>query len=150
MLYQSYGKLVYEADVLKARPSKLTENWVVLNVNPDLAKYYQYWLSKKGIILTPSSWRAHISVVRGEKMDKRLFSNWLRTNGNQVKFEYDDEIKYNDKGFCWANCWSKELNDLRRSLGLYVKKNDRFHLTVAKMREGFSYYGIESILTYDP
>jgi hypothetical protein len=148
MLYQSYGKLVYEADIMKT-PSDLSTNWIILQVSPGLAGYYQYWLAKKGILLTPSSWKPHLSVVRGEKMDKQIFEKWKKAD-DRVHFDYDDELRYNDKGFVWINCWSKELNDLRKSLGLYLKKNDKFHLTVTKMRPGFTYHGIEKLLTYDP
>ena len=150
MLYKSYGRLVYEADAIKTAPSKLSENWIVLRCCNDLAGYYQYWLAKKGIVIVPSSWKPHISVVKGEKMSKQIFTDWMKTNGEWVNFNYDDDLRMNDRGFVWVNCWSKELNDLRRSLGLYVKRDDRFHLTVAKMKEGITYYGIEKLLTYDP
>lgn len=141
---------MYEADVIKTAPAKLSDNWIVLQVCPDLANYYQYWLKKKGVMIVPSSWKPHLSVVRGEKMSRAVFDDWIKTNGNRIKFDYEDELKRNDKGFVWVDCWSKELNDLRKALGLYLKKNDRFHLTITKMKPGFSYHGIEKLLTYDP
>lgn len=150
MLYKSYGRLVYEADVIKTVPSKLSENWIVARVCNDLVGYYQYWLTKKGIPIVPSSWKPHISVVKGEKMSKQVFADWTKDKGEWIRFDYDDELRMNRKGFVWINCWSKQLNELRQSLGLYIKRDDRFHLTVAKMKEGISYYGIEKILTYDP
>jgi len=150
MLYKSYGKLVYEADVMKTTPAGLSDNWIVLHVCNDLVGYYKYWLTKKGIAIAPSSWKPHISVVKGEKMAKKIFTDWIKNNGAWVNFEYDDELRMNDRGFIWVNCWSKELNCLRKALGLYLKRDDRFHLTVTKMKEGIAYIGIENILTYDP
>lgn len=140
---------MYEADFVKLS-NMSNENWIVLQIDRDLARYYQYWLSKHGVQLAPSSWKPHISVVRGEKMDRRVFSDWMKANGNQITFEYHDEPKRNDRGFIWLDCWSKELNDLRQTLGLYLKRNDRFHFTVAKMKEGISYYGIDKLIKYDP
>lgn len=150
MLYKSYGKLVYEADAIKTAPAKLSENWIVLQCCNDLVGYYRYWLAKKGLAIVAPSWKPHISVVKGEKMSKQIFADWVKTNGAWMNFEYDDDLRVNDRGFIWVNCWSKELNNLRRSLGLYIKRDDRFHLTVTKMKEGITYYGIEKLLTYDP
>lgn len=150
MLYRSYGKLVYEADVVKTAPAKLSENWVIAQVCQDLVNYYQYWLNKKGLVTVPSSWKPHISVVRGENMSKQVFTDWIKRNGNRIQFDYDDELRMNNRGFVWVNCWSRGLNDLRRSLGLYAKRDDRFHLTITKLKDGISYIGIDSLLTYDP
>lgn len=142
---------MYEADVIKTTPAKLSENWIVLQVCHDLVGYYKYWLAKKGIMIVPSSWKPHISVVRGENMSKQIFADWLKANGGPwIKFDYEDDLKRNDKGFVWIDCWSKELNDLRQALGLYLKRDDRFHLTITKMKTGISYHGIEKLLTYDP
>ena len=131
-------------------PSKLSDNWIVLRCCNDLVSYYQYWLTKKGLPIVPSSWKPHISVVKGEKMSKEIYTDWTKSKGPWVNFDYDDDLRMNDRGFIWVNCWSKGLNDLRRSLGLYLKKDDRFHLTVAKLKEGIAYIGIEKLLTYDP
>lgn len=148
MLYNSYGKLVYEADVL-ATPTKLSDNWVVLNVCNDLVNYYQYWLNKRGVKIKKSSWRPHLSVIRGETMDKDLYSTWIKNNGGKVYFDYDDTLKTNGK-FIWVDCKAPKLNELRKSLGLYLKKDDRFHLTVAKLDKGVVYIGMESLLIWDP
>ena len=150
MLHKSYGKLVYEADVVKTAPARIFENWIVTRCCDDLVGYYRYWLTKKGVIITPPSWKPHISVVKGEKMSKQIFTDWTKSNGAWINFDYDDELRMNDRGFIWINCWSKELNDLRRALGLYLKRDNRFHLTITKMKEGISYQGIEKLLVYDP
>jgi hypothetical protein len=149
MLHRSYGSLIYEADAIKTAPSKLSENWIVLRVCDDLVNYYQYWLNKRGVAISRSSWKPHLSVVRGEKMQKEIFTEWISKNGNKISFEYEDELLCN-KEFIWLNCWSSELNKLREKLGLYRKKNDRFHLTICKLNEGIVYIGMEKLLRYDP
>src|SRR4051812_41628495 len=111
MKYTSYGYLTYEADVMKT-PGDLSKNWIILRCCDDLVNYYQYWLNKRGVAISKSSWKAHLSIVRGEKMSKQIFSNWIKENGNKVSFEYDDELRCND-AFIWVNCWSPELNELR-------------------------------------
>lgn len=149
MRHKSYGYLYYESDIIKT-PNLLNHNWIILRCCDDLVNYYQYWLNKKSIAIIKSSWKPHLSISRGEALDKAKFIEWIGINGNKIHFDYEDELRYNKKGFVWINCWSKELNGLRHSLGLYLKKDDRFHLTVAKMKDGISYYGIEKFLTYDP
>lgn len=148
MLLQSHGYLTYEADVMKA-PTNLSDNWIILRGVDGIVNYYQYWLAKRGIAFTSSSWKPHVSVVRGEKMDRKLFDKWIKNNGNKIIFEYNDDFRVNNE-FIWINCFSKELNDLRRFLGLYVKKDDRFHLTLGKINKGVVYIGTEKLLIYDP
>lgn len=142
-MYQSSGKLVYEADVMKL-PNAQNENWVILQCCNDLVAYYQYWLTKKGVAITKSSWKSHLSVIRGEQMDKKIYDNWARKN-SLINFEYDDTLKTNME-FIWVDCFVPELNKLRSELGLYQKKNDRFHLTVAKLKPNVVYVGLEKLL----
>lgn len=89
MLYKSYGKLVYEADIMQT-PNKLSENWIVLRCDDNLVNYQQYWLNKKGVAITVSSWKPHLSVIRGEKMDKTTYNDWVKKNGSWVDFSYDN------------------------------------------------------------
>lgn len=132
-LVSTYGYLKYDPprDGMKSYKG----NWLVLELPISLAKYYQYFIKKELFIpVSDTTWRTHISIIRGEKplYDK----NWKKYEGKKVNIKFDPYIKKikdpKKPGYYFIielKCYF--FDKIRIELGLPVKYNT-YHITVGR------------------
>lgn len=121
---------------------KPIENWwLMATCDFEVARYY-CWLAKKwGIEIDVGARHGpHISVVKGEKpFNKDL---WFKLKGRKCHFEYSNQPKTN--GYhVWLDVKSRELSNVRTSLGLSEKPFHSFHLTIGRLRHNMDHVAHE-------
>lgn len=125
-MLKSKGRLVYDhlSDTKHFEPW-----WAMLLCDWQIQKYYAWHLLKWGIkVNTASPWGAHISVIKGEKVDP---VKWKTLHGKMIEFEYDPDIKWDNGEHAWINVYCETLTNLRVELGLTYRP--RFHLTIGRL-----------------
>ena len=141
-LLKTIGTVDY--DPHRANMKRNTNNWVVINCDREITRYYRWWLEKElHIRLNQPSWDAHISVVRGERISQDVYDDmWKRQQGRKVNIEYEhgqiykaEDLK-NGGWFYWLRARCAAISEVRDELGLPVKyPNMAGHITI-----GRSYY----------
>lgn len=120
-MFSSTGTLQYSEN-----PYRL-----IVSIDPQLAKYYLYQANKMAHLgLNGQRWAPHISVIRKEVPTNLLF--WRQHEGLTVEFEYDPCVK-NCATYYWVNVYSKQLEFIRKELGLRDKT--LFHFTIGNVKE---------------
>jgi hypothetical protein len=130
-MYSSFGTLEY---------SFKTNYSLRLIIDPQLAKYYRYFLPKFLKYKIPM-YEPHISVVRKES--PIYLEHWNKHEGKEIQFYYDD-IEWNDL-YIWVNVYSLPLEEIRTELGLrnYANPNytqpptgftHRYHFTIGNQK----------------
>lgn len=143
MWCSSSGVLLYDPDRqgLKDKPGKRpkTRWWLVLECDPDIPRYYQWWIQKSLHIkgLCEPSWGAHVSVIRGEEPREDLQSLWGKYQGERVEFRYQAKPRQSGDttgdrpgNFWFLDVECSRLQEIRAELGLVVYP--KFHLTVGR------------------
>lgn len=133
------GKIIYDPH----RPGlkKKTKWWAILEVDDDLARYYRYWIKQHyGIDLCNPSWRAHISIIRGEKPKDKLEHLWRKYHNKTITFKYKHFARFNGDtrivtssppgSFWFVDVKSDILKNIRDEFE--VPSNWDFHLTVGR------------------
>lgn len=92
-----------------------------LMVPQDLSNYYRSFIPKYKKVAI-QKYPAHITVVRIHNEKPTLLDNWGFHKNKTVKFYYSNEIQESDN-YYWLNCFSKDLENIRKELGL---RNDFF------------------------
>ena len=126
-MIKSIGKLVYSPRSHLANPQK----WLVLMCDDGISEYYRHLFYKeypwKGKLTRPV-WGAHISVIRGEYTDPKL---WQLDSGKIIDFEYEDGVLDNEE-YYWLKVRSNYLSNLREKYGLSREPKFGFHLTIGR------------------
>jgi hypothetical protein len=124
---KSIGKLVYSPRTHLAS----SEKWLVLMCDDEISKYYRHmfytefpWKGK----LTRPVWGTHISVIRGEKVDLKL---WGLDANKLIEFEYEGGVLDNGE-YYWLKAKCDYLSDLREKYGLARDPKFGFHLTIGR------------------
>lgn len=104
-MFTSTGTLIY---------SDLPQFRLVVNIDPEIAKYYRSLLPKNIKVRLPM-YKPHISVVRHETPTRLEY--WKKYHGKQVSFIYNPYI-FIGVTYCWLKVHSTELEDIRVELGL--------------------------------
>lgn len=130
MWFKSTGRLRYNPVV---RDLPLGENWLILDCDQNILKYYQYWLKKNAYVFDRPAWGSHISVIRGESISTNYKDKWGFNNGSLFSFEYEVEYKTNGD-YIWFEVRSEELLDLREIFGLRREPKYNLHLSIAKLK----------------
>jgi hypothetical protein len=127
MFLKSTGKLVYSPRSHLASPQK----WLVLMCDDSISEYYRYLFYKefpwKGKLTRPV-WGAHVSVIRGENVDPKL---WRLDNNKIIEFEYEPGVTDNGE-YYWLKVKSAYLCDLREKYGLSRDPRFGLHLTIGR------------------
>lgn len=127
-MYRSTGVLEYDPHArIKSEPW-----WCILRTDPEIVRYYQWWLKKRYKLgFEKTIWGSHISVNRGaEPLHKRF---WKKYKGKKIQFTYDNEIyQPNPKFFC-VNAYSTQLEEIREELGLSRLPPFGFHITIGRI-----------------
>lgn len=102
----------------------------------EISKYYRHLYSKEYPYLngertgklTRPVWGTHISVIRGEKIDPKL---WRMDEGKIIEFEYQGGVVDN-KEYYWLKVACPYLGDLREKMNLPREPRFGFHLTIGR------------------
>lgn len=129
---KSLGKLVYSPRTHLAS----NERWLVLMCDDQLSAYYRELYAKehkalntdRSTKLTRPVWGAHISVIRGEKLDQKI---WGKNANKFVDFEYEPGVMDNGEYF-WLKVVCPALSELRVDYGLSPEPRFGFHLTIGR------------------
>jgi hypothetical protein len=126
-MMKSLGKLIYSPRTHLASSA----NWLVVMCDDEISRYYRSlfyrefpWLGK----LTRPVWGTHISVIRGERVDPKL---WRMDENKILEFEYDGGVRDNGE-YYWLRVDCPYLFDLREKLGLSREPKFGFHLTIGR------------------
>ena len=144
--HKTTGTITY--DPRRPGMTHRTQWWCVVNVSPEIARYYRWWLEfEKHIHLQPPAWGAHISLVRGEKPRDLYLPNWKKYDGQKIEIEYchgiidvwnsqrsDDRAHFvSDDKYYVIEVRSPQLKEIRKELGL--PSHYDFHMTIGKTYE---------------
>ena len=135
-MFTSTGIILY--DPPRPGMKRKTKNWVIIKVDREITRYFRYWVNKQfnplelpELDIKQPSWDAHISVVRGERIDPSKQHLWKKHQGQKVTFTYDLNVHQASKEHFWivdARC--SLIDDIRNELGL--KTFYRYHLTIGR------------------
>lgn len=106
------------------------ETYIVAYVDSEISRYYRS-LIPKYIYTFPQKYPAHITIVR--KDQEIMPANVGFIQNTLVYFEYDSTINFSDT-YVWLNCYSKDIEDIRESLGLPRCRFNSFHITIGNMK----------------
>ncbi|MFA5600237.1 MAG: hypothetical protein WDA06_06525 [Phenylobacterium sp.] len=128
--------------VLKVNPrvpwiKKDTTNWLIIQVNPDLSRYYlelfNFHHRAKDLQIEKPAWGGHISIIRGENiLDKEYFYS---LQNKSIEFSYESDIVGNNSHY-WLKVKCPEANEIRIKLGLQSDPPIPFHLTIGIVKKG--------------
>lgn len=127
--YPAKGKVVYKPD-----------SWIILEVNPSIVTYYNYWSRKlSGKVLSTSFHKPHVTLCNGNFDWKKNHPNWNKFNNQIINFEYSNLIEFerqidgktgNENLYFWVAVKCEKLKEIRLSLGLSEYPKWPYHLTV--------------------
>lgn len=103
--------------------ARVNEDGRTVDLTPRLARMLDF---------VPPAWGPHISVTRGERIDKSKRALWKSLRNRQIEFNYDPNLRTNGEYF-WYQVECEELLDLREELGLRREPKQRLHLTVGRV-----------------
>lgn len=127
--HASTGRLVFDPPP----PNKTGPYWAILACDKGIVDFYSWLLRRNGIeIEKGSTWGPHISVVKGEEPPNKVF--WGSHIARELSFRYTNVVRWDNGYHAWLDCWSEELNDVRRALGLPDKPDMSFHLTLGRLK----------------
>ncbi|MCP2727610.1 hypothetical protein [Limnofasciculus baicalensis] len=117
--------------ILKYYPLEGESNnigWLILECDRDLGLYYSWFVQRQlGLRLQHPRLGSHITVVRGEVVENIL--RWSAYPSRVINFYYSNEIKTNGR-YWWLNVYAPCLMSIRQELGLEVKPEYDFHVTI--------------------
>lgn len=137
------GVIVY--DPYRGEMKKRTNSWCVVEVDREVTRYFRWWMSyQKHIHLQPPSWDAHISIVRGERIDPSAQHLWKKHHGQRVNFFYEHVGAFqtarsgfrgspDDGDYYWVDVECSLMDNIRKELGL--RQGWKFHLTFGRTHE---------------
>lgn len=156
MYFDAKARIVFDPLPIIGSKEKMFKPWWVIAVvdghnGKDLGDYYRYLLEKRfglhvqtsytdkgvnvertsiGLKLQLPAWGTHISVVRGEPVDKRVWENYKsQYHDKLVDFKYSISPRTSGVHW-WLNVKSEELLDLRELMGLPRNPKWSLHLTL--------------------
>ena len=128
MLFKSTGILTYSPKT----HLRESDRWLILQCDDDICKYYAAlfrretpWLPK----LARPVWGAHISVIRGEKIQNPHL--WGKGNKVPINFEWEPGVCDNGE-YYWLKVKCDALLDIREAFGLSREPRFGLHLTVGR------------------
>lgn len=109
--------------------SREEQGWCILRmphsvVNPAIKE-----MRKQGLHISKSIWGPHVSVTRGEHVQKKL---WGIRDGEQFKTKVFSTIKRHGQ-YRYVSAECPELHELRAAMGLSRKPKIPFHITIGKV-----------------
>ena len=132
MDFKSPGKIVFDPLPLSGNAEKMFKPfWVIVTVDGDIDKLYSFFIQQTyGIRIQRPAWGPHISISRGEEVNKELWEKFkMEFNNKEIEFEYEVDVKTNGAHH-WLRVKCDELKDLREKLGLQRDGKWGLHLTL--------------------
>ena len=129
--FKTTGRIVY--DPPRPGMKRRTDWWVIASVDRDITAYYRWWVQKRYFIdLCEPSWNAHVSIVRGERIDPKHHDKWKRLHGKTIEIEYGHTVKQVESKphFWYVSAHAPEIDEIRGELGLQT--NFAYHLTIGR------------------
>ena len=139
--FRGTGTIAY--DPARGDMKRKTQWWCVINTDPEIARYYRYWVNKRrnplglnGHDLHLPAWGAHVTVFRGEKPKPEFMHLWKAYEGKTVDFWYKHRVENRFRGeegnspywFLEVDCpFAKRMRD-----EMQVPSNWLFHFTVGR------------------
>lgn len=133
-LIEYSGKIIFDPRALVDPSGKMFKPWwiiVHLDDDNDFGLFYA-WLYERqhGIKLQRPAFGPHISVVRGEETDLKIWEQFKNSHHQKkIKFVYELVPHTNGK-HVWLRVRCPELNDLREQMGYQREGTWGFHLTL--------------------
>ena len=122
---------------LSKKKKPFEEQTIVGNVSRDFT-YYQNWFGQKkiGIELEPPPFGGHVTIHNGIENIKNINKHldFLKSINNKVITVYYDPDVYIHWRFLAVKVYSKDLNAIRKKLGL--SRKEFFHITIGKIKDG--------------
>lgn len=122
---------------LSKKKKPFEEQTIVGNVSRDFT-YYQNWFVQKkiGIELEPPPFGGHVTIHNGIENIKNINKHldFLKSINNKVITVYYDPDVYIHWRFLAVKVYSKDLNAIRKKLGL--SRKEFFHITIGKIKDG--------------
>lgn len=137
-MLQISGKIISSPpDVSKKH--KKQSNWksaAIVQFNDDFCNYYRWFLKKEfGLTLNQPLRGSHITVVNDRTSDMKDGADIMDINGKEITVYYDPlNIRSNNEHW-WINAESKDIEDIRESLGLCRTPYFGLHLTIGMSNE---------------
>jgi hypothetical protein len=118
-------------------------NWVVLDIDNEIARYYRTHIPKH-IRFNIPKYEPHITVINGKYESLTQMGAWGRHEGEEIEFEYDNEIKFGEP-YIWLEVRSKRFEEIRTELGVgdFFDKTKWFHITIANTKEETERKGVK-------
>ena len=105
--------------------------WLIATCDPEIVKYYSWLCKRHGIEIEQGSRNGpHISVIKGERIDKKELNKFLN---KPITFEYSNQLRTNEY-HVWLDVRSPEMSHVRKELGLKEKPFHSFHFTIGRLR----------------
>ncbi len=104
----------------------------IIQIKDDLCGYYSWLIEKRyNLKLNKPLRGTHITFIN-EIIDDAIFTEGKRFfDGRSVEISYDStQIRTNEKGQWWINAYSKDIEEIRQSLGLSINPFYGLHITI--------------------
>jgi hypothetical protein len=101
-------------------------------VDQGIVDYY-FSLIPKYFIAQRQAYRAHITIVRNGRDFPKNLDFWAKYEGEKFQFEYSHEVEYDEK-YLWINVKSERISKIRDQLGLFVRDNDNYHISIGNFK----------------
>lgn len=121
---------------LSKKKKPFEEQTIVGNVSKDFTHYQNWFVNKKiGLELEPPPFGGHVTIHNGIECIKNIKNHldFLKTIHNKTITVYYDPDVYVHWRFIAVKVYSKELNSIRKKLGLSTK--EFFHITIGKIKD---------------
>jgi hypothetical protein len=132
MDFKSPGKIIFDPLPITGNAEKMFKPWwAIVTVDGDIDKYYRWFLQNHyGLVLQRPAWGPHISLIRGEEVNRELWEEFKAKYNNQpIEFHYEAGPRTNG-GHWWLRVICDQLKDLRVDLGLPRDGKWGLHLTL--------------------
>lgn len=121
---------MYETQgIIEVSPQK-----IVVKIDKGITDYY-YSLIPLSFVARKPLYSAKITVVRSFPIEKFAYELGRQFDGRTISVEYDGCLQYSQPYF-YLNCWSKEIGEIRKELGLPEFRNGfkNYHITIGNVK----------------
>lgn len=121
------NKVKSELVITRIRP-----NWAIVRVPIPLIESARTQIGlKEGQKPAIPSWGPHITIVRGERLDK---NKWRSHEQEEINFSFNTEVKEGRNRYFYLDVFSPQLEEIRDNLDLKRRPTPDFHITIGCIR----------------
>lgn len=113
---------------------KVSTEKIVATIDRGIGDYY-YSLIPLSFVARKPLYGNKITVVRSFPIETFDYEKGMEFDKKTVEIEYDGCIQYQQPYF-YLDCWSQDIQDIRKSLGLPVYRNgfSSYHITIGNVK----------------